>query len=84
MKKQKYFFTLTLLTSIVFGIVLPLALGVKGFTPIAICFTFVWFLYVVGLLLFTFLVKPGLRIKVIQRKNPTIVKYELRDSGKED
>jgi hypothetical protein len=49
MEKQKYFFTLTLLTSIVFGIILPLALGVRGFTPIAIFFTFVWFIYVVGL-----------------------------------
>ena len=49
MKKQKYYFTLTLLTSIVFGIILPLALGVRGFTEIAIFFTFVWFIYVVGL-----------------------------------
>jgi len=58
-----------------------LALGLKNFTLIAIFFTFVWFIYAVGLLLSTFVVKPGLRIKVIQRKNPTIVRYELRDSS---
>lgn len=74
---------LTLIVSILLGIVLPLVLGVKDFTLIAFFFTFVWFIYAVGLLIFSFLVRPGLRIKVLQRKNPTILKYKLRDSSKE-
>lgn len=81
MRPQRTYVILTSLVSILFGIILPLALDLRGFTPIAIFFTFVWFIYVVGLLLSTFVVKPGLRIKVIQRKNPTIVRYELRDSN---
>ena len=81
MRPQRNYVILTSLVSVLFGIILPLALGVKDFTLIAIFFTFVWFVYAVGLLIFTFLVKPGLRIKVVHRKNPTIVKYELRDSN---
>ena len=83
MKKQGIYLIPTLLFSILFGIALPLVLGVKDFRLIALFFTFVWLIYAVGLLIFTFLVRPGLRIKVLQRKNPTIVKYELRDSSKE-
>lgn len=83
MKKQRTYFTPTLLVSILFGIALPLVVGVKDFKLIALFFTFVWLIYAVGLLILTFLVRPGLRIKVVQRKNPTIVKYELGDSSKE-
>ena len=83
MKKQKAYIGLTLIISILFGIILLLSLGAGDFTLIALLFTFAWFVYVAGLLLSTFLVKPGVRIKVIQRKNSTIVEYELRDSDRE-
>ena len=83
MKKQRTYFIPTLLVSILFGIALPLVVGVKDFRLIALFFTFVWLIYAVGLLILTFLVRPVLRIKVVQRKNPTIIKYELRDSIKE-
>lgn len=74
---------LTLIVSILLGLALPPVLGVKDFNLIALFFTFVWLIYAVGLLILTFLVRLGLRIKVVQCKNPTIVKYELRDSSKE-
>ncbi len=64
MKKQKTHLRLTLIISILFGIILPLVLGVKDLTLIAICFSSVWFIYAISLLISTFLIKPGLRIKV--------------------
>jgi len=81
-KSQKIYFTLTLIASALFGIVLPLALGIKDPTLIAITFSSVWFIYAMIMFITVFLIKPGLRIRVIQRKNPTIVRYDLIDSGK--
>jgi hypothetical protein len=78
---NKYFW-ITLVISILFGILLPLSLGVKDTTLIAISFCSVWFFYMASLVIHTFLVKPGLKIKVIRHKNPTIVRYELKDSGR--
>ena len=80
MKKQKTYIRLTLVISILFGIILPLALGVKDPTLIAITFSSVWFLYIVVMMVVVFLLRPGLKIKVIHRKNPTIVRFELQDS----
>lgn len=57
MKKQKYYFTLTLLTSILFGVILPLALGVKGPVYIAISFSSVWAIYSLILFGYVFLVE---------------------------
>ena len=48
----------TLVISILVGIALPLALGVKDLTLIAICFCSVWLIYVVLILITTFLKKP--------------------------
>ena len=72
MRNQRIYFIPTLLTSILFGIALPIALGVRGLRQVALFFTLVWLIYAVALLIFTFLLRPGLRIRVIQRKNPTI------------
>ncbi len=83
MKKQRSYFIPALLISILFGIALPLIMGLKDFRLIASLFTLVWLIYAVGLFVHTFLVRPVLTIKVVQRKNPTIVKYEFRDSSKE-
>jgi len=81
-KGQKYHLRLTLLISTLFGIILPLALGIKDSTLIAIGFSLIWAVYSVMLLVFTFFVKPGLKIKVIRHKNPTVVRFKLQDSGK--
>jgi hypothetical protein len=81
-RRQGHFIGLTLLVSILLGIFLPLALGVRNITLIAITFTLVWFIYAMIMFIIVFLIKPGLRIRVIQRKNPTIVRYDIIDSGK--
>jgi hypothetical protein len=80
-RNHKFYFTLTLIASVLFGIVLPLALGIKDPTLIATTFSSVWFIYIMIMFIIVFLIKPGLRIRVIQRKNPTIVRYDLTDSG---
>jgi len=33
------------------------------------------------LFIYVFLIDPGIKIRVIQRKNPTIVRYDIIDSG---
>jgi len=46
MKGQKYYLRLTMLTSSLFGIILPLALWVKDPTNIAIFFSSVWAIFI--------------------------------------
>jgi uncharacterized membrane protein YjfL (UPF0719 family) len=79
MKGQKTYISLALLISILMGVILPLALGVKDRTLIAIAFSSVWFSYAVVLLLITFLIKPSLKIKLTHQDEATVVRYELRD-----
>ena len=57
MKIHRYYFRTTLLISILLGIALPLALGVKDPTYIAISFSSVWGIYSLILLGNIFLVK---------------------------
>ena len=73
---------LTLVISILVGIILPLALGVKDLTLITICFSSVWVIYAVILLILTFLVKPGLKIKASRKNGVTVVRYELANPEK--
>jgi hypothetical protein len=77
---MKKYLILTLLISILIGVILPLVLGAKDPTLIAIAFSLVWFFYAVVLFLITFLIKPGLKIKLTHHDGVTVVKYELRDS----
>lgn len=77
---MKKYLTLTLVISILAGIILSLALGVKDLTLIAISFCSVWFVYAVILLIVTFLVKSGLKIKAYNRNGPKVVTYELNNS----
>jgi len=70
---------LALVISILVGIILPLALGVKDLTLIAICFSSAWSIYAGLLPITTFLIKPGLKIKVSREKGVKIVKYGLRE-----
>ena len=80
-KREKTYIKLTLVISVLFGILLPLALGVKDHTYIAISFTSVWVLYIV-IRWIIFLIRPELKIKVNHQNGITIVRYELlrRDS----
>jgi hypothetical protein len=63
MRSPKTYFRLALIISILFGIVLPLILGIKDVRLFAVFFTFVWLIYAIGLFVLTFLVRPGSRIK---------------------
>jgi len=77
MNKQKCVLSLTLLISILFGIILPLLLGVKDPMLIATSFSMVWVLYAIILLVTVFLIKPGLKIKASRKNGVTVVRYEL-------
>jgi hypothetical protein len=77
---MKKYLTLTLVISILAGIILSLALGVKDLTLIAIIFCSVWFVNAVILLIVTFLAKPGLKIKAYNRNEAKVVAYELNNS----
>jgi hypothetical protein len=79
---MKKYLTLTLVISILAGIMLSLALGVKDLTLIAISFCSVWFVYAVILLIVTSLVKPGLKIKAYNRNGAKVVTYELNNSAR--
>jgi hypothetical protein len=77
---MKKYLTLTLVISILVKIILSLALGVKDLTLIAISFCSVWFVYAVILLIVTFLVKSGLKIKAYNRNRAKVATYELNNS----
>lgn len=59
---NKFYLKITLLVSILFGIILPLILGVKDPTLIAIFFSLIWFIYAIALFTATFLIE-GRRFK---------------------
>lgn len=82
MNKQKRFLSLTLIISILFGIILPLVLGVKDPMLIATTFTLVWVLYAIVLLVTVFLIKPSLKIKATRKNGVTVVRYVLLNQGK--
>ena len=72
----------TLIISILVGIMLPLGFGVRDPTLIAIAFSLVWFIYG-RMFLDTFLISPGLKRKASRRNGLTKVRYELRGSWKD-
>jgi len=77
-KRERNYIRLTLLISILVGIILPIALGVNDPTYIAIFFTLAWVLYIIVRWI-AFLFRSELKIKVLRHKNQTIVGFELRD-----
>jgi len=77
-KRERNYIRLTLLISILVGIILPIALGVNDPTYIAIFFTLAWVLYIIVRWI-AFLFRSELKIKVLRYKNQTIVGFELRD-----
>ena len=81
---MKKYLVLILIISILVGIILTLVLRIRDLTLIVICFSSVWFIYAVLLLITTFLIKPGLKIKASCQNGVTIVRYELPDAGKKE
>ena len=75
---------LNLKISILAGILFPFVLGVKELTLIPFCFSSVWFIYVVLLLIPTFLIKPNLRIRLRRQEGAIMVRYELQDSKRNE
>jgi hypothetical protein len=82
MRKPKYYLSLTLITSILLGIILPLVLGIKNPMLIATTFSMVWVAYAIILLVTVFLIRPGLKIKASRKNGVTVVRYELLNPGK--
>jgi membrane protein implicated in regulation of membrane protease activity len=82
MRKQHFHFRLTLAISLLFGIILPFALGAKDPILIATSFSMVWVLYAIILLVTAFLIRPGLKIKATSKNGVTVVRYELLNPGK--
>jgi uncharacterized membrane protein len=82
MDKQNFYFSPTLVLSILLGIILPLTLGVKDPMLTATTFSMVWVLYAIILLIIVFLIRPGLKIKANRKNGVTVVRYELRNPGK--
>lgn len=56
MRRERTYLRLTLVISIMLGIILPLALGVKDASLFGIFFSLVWFSYAVVLVIVYFLV----------------------------
>jgi uncharacterized membrane protein len=82
MRKQNFYFAPTLIISILLGIILPLALGVRDPMLIATSFSMAWVLYAIILLIIVFLIRPGLKIKASRKNGVTVVRYELGNPGK--
>ncbi len=82
MRKQRTYLMLALVISILLGILLPLALGVKDPMLIATTFRMVWVVCAIILLITVFLVKPRLKIKASRKDGVTVVRYELANPGK--
>ena len=79
---MKKYLVLTLVISILLGIILPLVLRRRDLTLIVICLSSVWFIFAVILLILTFLVKLGLKTKAGGNNGVMVVRYELLNAGK--
>jgi uncharacterized protein YneF (UPF0154 family) len=75
MKKQKEYFRLTLVISVLVGIILPLLISEKPFDwdrfffIMAMGFTLIWFIYAVILFIITFLIVGRRNMKKAERGN---------------
>lgn len=49
MQKRNIYIWLTIVLSVLFGIILPFALGAKDFVAIALIFSSIWWIYAVAL-----------------------------------
>jgi len=75
-RNRKTYFKLTLLISILLGVLLPLAMGVIDPTLIAIFFSSIWFFYI-GITRIAFLIRPGLKIKAEKRRRGRVLIFDL-------
>ncbi len=82
MRKRNNYFRLTLIISILLGILLPFLLGVRDPMLIVITFSVGWVAYAIMLLITVFLIKPGLRIGATRNNGITLVRYGLLNPGK--
>ena len=82
MKKQGHYVILTLILSILLGIIFPLVLGVRDSMLIATTFSMAWVLYAIILLVTVFLIRPGLKIKGSRKDGITMLRYELLNPEK--
>jgi hypothetical protein len=74
MKRQRSHFRFTRLISILLGIILPVALGVKDLMLIASIFSIVWVVNAMMLSITVFLIRPGLRIKASRKNGVTVIR----------
>ena len=81
---MKKYLILTLVISILVGIILPLVLGIRDPMLIATTFSMVWVIYAIMLLVTVFLIRPGLKIKASRKNGITVVRYELLNPKKSD
>jgi hypothetical protein len=63
MKKQKTYLRLTLVLSVLFGIILPLAVGVKDILAVPLIFSSIWFVYVIVLWIRVFFSSEALKAR---------------------
>jgi hypothetical protein len=83
MKKQKEYLRLTLLISVLVGIIFPLSIlrspiqWNRFFFIMVLSFTSVWFICALARFITVFLIKPSLKIKGSRRNGVTVVKLEL-------
>ena len=63
MNRQRLYLGLALVISALFGIVLPLVFGIGNLQSIAIIFSSIWFIFAVGYLVVTFLIRGRRNLK---------------------
>jgi len=63
MKKQKTYLRLNFVVSILFGIILPLAVGVKDILAVSLIFSSIWFVYVIVLWIRVFFSSEALKAR---------------------
>ena len=59
-------------------------MGVKDLYSIALIFTLIWFVYAVQISVVTFLIKPGLKIKISRQNGVSVLKFELQNSREKE
>ena len=79
MKKHRYYFRTTLIISILLGIALPLALGVKDPTYIAISFSSVWVIYSLIMFGYVFLVEGRSRNRSKHQKEDPSLLHSMQE-----
>jgi len=66
-RKRKTYLRLTVVLSILFGIILPVTLGVRDIYAIALIFSIIWFVYSAVLFAYVFLVEGRIKDKAMNQ-----------------